>query len=134
MHTKFKYISCYCLSIRQLKNNTFFYIQIHLMLLFIKLKKVSYKTNNYIQIHLMLLFIKQCFLPGFLQTCIQIHLMLLFISCLSSMMSGLINSNTSHVIVYPALLKNAQYYSSKFKYISCYCLSIKFCIISQTKT
>ena len=119
----FKYISCYCLS--DLDNissfgrkdsntshvivylcipaevKTLSDIQIHLMLLFIRIRGLCFGKRIRIQIHLMLLFI--WLFPGASRApgMIQIHLMLLFIPAARSL----------------------QRYGKEFKYISCYCLS-----------
>ncbi len=61
MHRKkslrFKYISCYCLSGKVLVFLHPFFIQIHLMLLFIHIRYCLDYLQIHIQIHLMLLFI-----------------------------------------------------------------------------
>ena len=50
--------------------------------------------------------------------------MLLFIlSILLSALSSILNSNTSHVIVYPEHAFRLRDCPEEFKYISCYCLS-----------
>ena len=141
---RFKYISCYCLSILwelgiclrrnsntshvivypklRLQSRKTFYIQIHLMLLFIKTTAVfsspvilfkyisCYCLSGQevlptslcrIQIHLMLLFILGRGPLNRLLMSIQIHLMLLFIESIILFSIAICNSNTSHVIVYP---------------------------------
>ena len=96
----FKYISCYCLSsirsVFPIRTCVFKYISCYCLSSMLDLKDR--------------LFI------------IQIHLMLLFIPDAGNIISGIYNSNTSHVIVYrdPGDLINGV---CEFKYISCYCLS-----------
>ena len=76
-----------------------------------------------IQIHLMLLFIWSL-TPNTPQSLrIQIHLMLLFIQSGTGRSSDLTDSNTSHVIVY-RFPQNQSQDQKRFKYISCYCLSL----------
>ena len=53
----FKYISCYCLSVRFRRKRPACVIQIHLMLLFIRSLCLARLSLFHIQIHLMLLFI-----------------------------------------------------------------------------
>ena len=121
-------------------------IQIHLMLLFIGKAGFRFRLWILIQIHLMLLFISSSFIRK------NHSIWFKYISCyclswtaplplcirLDSNTSHVIvyrgpevptvcyafNSNTSHVIVYPW-----QYWRPLlwdiFKYISCYCLSVK---------
>ena len=75
-----------------------------------------------IQIHLMLLFIIVWKPSKTDVSIIQIHLMLLFIMAIIFLHSIILNSNTSHVIIYPKerLIKLKE---DAFKYISCYYLS-----------
>ena len=97
---KFKYISCYCLSILPHRPDIPLRIQIHLMLLFISNARhisLTYSEFKYISCYCLSLTVGSE-TSGII---IQIHLMLLFI---------IIGRNKSvHVTV--------------FKYISCYCLS-----------
>ena len=104
----FKYISCYCLSSHSVVHSKQWKIQIHLMLLFIQRQPQNGAHCLQIQIHLMLLFILRCSVIWEQTKHIQIHLMLLFI-LLFLCISG------TH---------------DRFKYISCYCLSVFIFIYS----
>ena len=95
----FKYISCYCLSISSLIFPQFTWIQIHLMLLFIRLNRhllsvLRYSNTSHVIVY-------RCRSePGCSDSVIQIHLMLLFIGSKDTQHVRTSNSNTSHVIVY----------------------------------
>ena len=80
----FQYISCYCLSVVQHLFDCFFFISIHLMLLFILLPH----------------------LPHVFLRIISIHLMLLFILVLPQGSPFVLHFNTSHVTVYHGAQSN----------------------------
>ena len=140
----FKYISCYCLSGYGFSKNKFFKIQIHLMLLFIRDRRLHrgrpgrfkysscsglslrsmfcrYRTQDSNTSHVIVYqehlvvpdplrefkYISCYCLSDRVPICpgrvgIQIHLMLLFIQIAAQKQRVKMNSNTSHVIVYPA--------------------------------
>ena len=108
-HTQFKYISCSYLSRPRMFCGTMTLIQIHLMFLFILNGAAGSNT----------------------QRSIQIHLMFLFILNLQISLSHLLNSNTSHVLIYLKCSPDGKAVS-KFKYISCSYLSIKTSNILQS--
>ena len=119
----FKYISCYCLS-RRLKSglciiSTFKYISCYCL----SCGLLLHHAESHIQIHLMLLFIhteKRC--PK-TEKNIQIHLMLLFIAMCS--VSYIEEWLFKYISCYCLSMKDCvkQQYRQLFKYISCYCLS-----------
>ena len=119
---KFKYISCYCLSSSCPAPGWHNPIQIHLMLLFIRISSFSHLVGI-IQIHLMLLFIFN-FVNAFSSFLnIQIHLMLLFIDLgtLLSLLHASIQIHLMLLFIKISIKRIAQLMG--FKYISCYCLS-----------
>ena len=76
-------------------------IQIHLMLFFIFKSTYLHLVDVPIQIHLMLFFINFFLCFFYIFVCIQIHLMLFFILIQQYHVGLVLNSNTSHVILYP---------------------------------
>ena len=98
----FQYISCYSLSQTQFPRQAERNVSIHLMLLFIRVRKMLLATAYVVSIHLMLLFIQRDF----------------------SRSAFLISFNTSHVTLYLACSMSSYHCSSLFQYISCYSLSI----------
>ena len=103
--SKFQYISCYCLSLP--------YLSIY-SLLFVFQYISCYCLSS--RLALVAVF-----------AVISIHLMLLFITFLESKIQTKENFNTSHVTVYRGVkIKFAD--NDRFQYISCYCLSKRFCI------
>ena len=73
----------------------------------------------------MFLFIAFYILSSLNLPSIQIHLMFLFIDNSTGGKSGMHDSNTSHVLIYPSALSYQLNYNSGFKYISCSYLSVK---------
>ena len=129
---RFKYISCYCLSLTEPLKTSLLQIQIHLMLLFIpgghKLKhSASYSNTSHVIVYL--------FFSGFIFQAnrIQIHLMLLFI-----MIDSFDNSYDVYIQIHLMLLfiklrDCSEQIREIFKYISCYCLSLQRLYRSQCK-
>ena len=141
---KFKYISCYSLSLRRRLLVHVSLIQIHLMLFFICIFYCIYSVLSCIQIHLMLFFIpleedvfvfvshsntshvilyQKYFRTEHILRRIQIHLMLFFIK--TSLMYHLCGMQFKYISCYSLssfIFLPAPSYSA-FKYISCYSLS-----------
>ena len=126
----FKYISCYCLSSHSVVHSKQWKIQIHLMLLFIQRQPQNGAHCLQIQIHLMLLFIGITASNVHIPFGIQIHLMLLFI-----LRCSVIWEQTKHIQIHLMLLFILLFLCisgthDRFKYISCYCLSVFIFIYS----
>ena len=119
---KFKYISCYSLSVCRRDSGGFGQIQIHLMLLFISVAEnmMPFHSVHSNTSHVTLY--RRWNMEG------QIELLFKYISCysLSNRLSALclipVNSNTSHVTLYHTFRCETRCNIS-FKYISCYSLS-----------
>ena len=99
---KFKYISCYCLSVCR--------------------GRQAFASQNSNTSHVIVYLLHSVLLACDMR--IQIHLMLLFICMLEQSQLHLVYSNTSHVIVYRGPSSGLEK-CRKFKYISCYCLSYR---------
>ena len=121
--SEFQYISCYCLSVVQHLFDCFFFISIHLMLLFILLPHLPHVFLRIISIHLMLLFI--LVLPQGSPFVLHFNTshVTVYHGAQSNIVSIHADFNTSHVTVY-RLFNIFSIASSSFQYISCYCLSI----------
>ena len=91
-------------------------VSIHLMLLFIRSHRRSTAETMQVSIHLMLLFISLIRATKFRFAKVSIHLMLLFIKEKSRKPVEKKNCfNTSHVVIYPTVLKH--FFFSLFPFI-----------------
>ena len=118
----FQYISCYCLS-RAVKSfyRTIQYFNTSHVTVY-QGKRLRCGRPQSISIHLMLLFIVVRKAAWLRERKISIHLMLLFINVLKSVHITYHNFNTSHVTVYLRCFMRSSILF-QFQYISCYCLS-----------
>ena len=119
----FQYISCYSLSLWEIRSQRVLRVSIHLMLLFIqkvaegsgekcKFQYISCYSLSGMQMQLSLV-----------TRIVSIHLMLLFITVDSNLCAVSSRFNTSHVTLYQKCGRKLTDPESMFQYISCYSLS-----------